>query len=61
MFLWTYWDRAKSVVKKNLFLYTNFGKEIKLNINEAHKFEKKKCRIDTYEKKMKELEKTMLI
>ena len=42
MFLWTYWDTVKSVVKKILFSYIKFGKEIKLNINEEHKFEKKK-------------------
>ena len=58
MFLWTYWDPAKSVVKKILFLYINFGKGIKL-INEAHKFEKK-CRINTYEKKLKKWEKIKL-
>lgn len=50
----TYCDTAKSVLKKTLSLNINFGKEMKLKINEAHKkFEKKKeeYRINTYEEK----------
>lgn len=54
IFYLIYCDIVKLVFKKILFLNVNFGKEMKLKINEVYKkFEKKKeeYRINIYEEK----------